>query len=113
MPSLLVQIISFMIRYVNVVSDEMSRMKVARESRGFEASGIRSWRFLGSVAAALFIRSYERGERVYLAMLARGYTGSLPDGGRHPASVRQWAQGLSFPAAACVVLAAYAMVVAR
>lgn len=113
LPNLLVQIISFMIRYVNVVSDEMSRMKVARESRGFEASGLRSWRFLGSVAAALFIRSYERGERVYLAMLARGYTGSLPDGGQHPASLRQWTRGLVLPLSAFLVWVVYATVVVR
>jgi len=31
-------------------------------------------------AGALFIRSYERGERVHLAMLSRGYTGSLTPG---------------------------------
>ena len=100
MPSLLVQIISFMIRYVNVVSDEMSRMAVARASRGFEATGVRSWRFLGQVAGALFIRSYERGERVYLAMLSRGYSGTLPDTGHDPASLRQWMQGMAIPVVA-------------
>jgi len=104
MPSLLVQIITFMIRYVNVVSDEMSRMAIARASRGFEATGVRSWRLLGQVAGALFIRSYERGERVYLAMLSRGYAGSLPDGGQASASMRQWAQGLVLPVLASVVL---------
>jgi cobalt/nickel transport system permease protein len=36
---------------------------------------------------ALFIRSYERGERVHLAMLARGYDGTMPVLGR-PASRR-------------------------
>lgn len=104
MPSLLVQIISFMIRYVNVVSDEMSRMAVARASRGFEATGVRSWRFLGQVAGALFIRSYERGERVYLAMLSRGYTGSLPDGAHDSASIRQWMMGLMPPVLASMAL---------
>ena len=104
MPNLLVQIVSFMIRYVNVVSDEMSRMKVARLSRGFEAQGVRSWRFLANVAGALFIRSYERGERVYLAMLSRGYAGRLPDTGHEGAGVRQWAQGLSLPVLALAVL---------
>lgn len=103
MPNLLVQIVSFMIRYVNVVSDEMARMKVARLSRGFEAQGVRSWRFLANVAGALFIRSYERGERVYLAMLSRGYGGRLPDTGHGSAGTRQWAQGLSLPVLALVV----------
>jgi cobalt/nickel transport system permease protein len=68
----------FMIRYLDVVSDEMRRMKVARESRGFTARNVRHWPVLARSAGALFIRSYERGERVHLAMLSRGYTGTLP-----------------------------------
>ena len=78
LPKLLVQIATFMLRYVNVVSDEMQRMKIARTSRGFEARGIKDWKVLGHASGALFIRSYERGERVHLAMLSRGYVGSLP-----------------------------------
>jgi cobalt/nickel transport system permease protein len=81
-PSLLVQIMGFMVRYLDVVTDEMRRMKVARESRGFTARNVRHWPVLARSAGALFIRSYERGERVHLAMLSRGYTGSLPDTGR-------------------------------
>jgi cobalt/nickel transport system permease protein len=68
-----------MIRYVNVVNDELGRMKIARESLGFESRGIRSWKILAQTLGALFIRSYERGERVYLAMLARGFNGKLPE----------------------------------
>ena len=78
-PNLLVQIMGFMIRYLDVVTDEMGRMKVARESRGFQASNVRHWPILARSSGALFIRSYERGERVHLAMLARGYTGTMPD----------------------------------
>lgn len=43
LPPLLVQIASFMIRYGDVITDEMRRMRIARESRGFEASGIKHW----------------------------------------------------------------------
>ena len=78
LPALMVQIATFMLRYVNVVSDEMERMKVARQSRGFEAKGIADWKILTQAAGALFIRSYERGERVHLAMLSRGYVGVMP-----------------------------------
>ena len=78
-PNLLVQIMGFMIRYLDVVTDEMGRMKVARESRGFRASSVRHWPILARSSGALFIRSYERGERVHLAMLARGYTGTMPE----------------------------------
>jgi cobalt/nickel transport system permease protein len=78
MPHPLVQIMGFMIRYLDVVTDEMRRMRIARESRGFSARNARHWPVLARSAGALFIRSYERGERVHLAMLSRGYTGRMP-----------------------------------
>lgn len=79
MPTLLVQIATFMLRYVNVISAESERMEVARQSRGFIATGPKHWKVLAQAAGTLFIRSYERGERVHLAMLSRGYVGNLPD----------------------------------
>ena len=77
-PNQLVQIMGFMIRYLDVVTDEMRRMRIARESRGFRGSSIRHWPVIARSAGALFIRSYERGERVHLAMMSRGYTGKMP-----------------------------------
>lgn len=97
LPAVMVQIASFMLRYVNVISDEMERMKVARESRGFAATGIKHWKVLATSAAALFIRSYERGERVHLAMLSRGFDGNLPSLDNNKATQRQWATALSLP----------------
>jgi cobalt/nickel transport system permease protein len=97
LPAVMVQIASFMLRYVNVISDEMERMKVARESRGFVATGIKHWKVLATSAAALFIRSYERGERVHLAMLSRGFDGNLPSLENNKATQRQWAIALSLP----------------
>jgi cobalt/nickel transport system permease protein len=97
LPAVMVQIASFMLRYVNVISDEMERMKVARESRGFVATGIKHWKVLATSAAALFIRSYERGERVHLAMLSRGFDGNLPSLENNKATQRQWATALSLP----------------
>ena len=77
-PPLLVEITSFMVRYADVVTDEMRRMRIARESRGFQASHLGHLQVVARSAGALFIRSYERGERVHLAMLSRGYTGVMP-----------------------------------
>lgn len=77
-PTLIIQIATFMLRYTNVVNDEMERMRIARASRGFEATGVKHWKILGQSAGALFIRSYERGERVHLAMVSRGYQGLMP-----------------------------------
>jgi cobalt/nickel transport system permease protein len=78
LPTLVVQIIMFMIRYADVVTDEMRRMHIARVSRGFVARDLRQLPVLARSLSALFIRSYEHGERVHLAMLSRGYTGRMP-----------------------------------
>lgn len=76
-PKLFVTILSFMYRYAFVLVDEVARMWRARESRSF--GGGRAWRLrtLGAMIGTLFIRSYERGERVYQAMLARGFEGEV------------------------------------
>ena len=103
MPTPMVQIASFMLRYVNVVNDEMLRMAVARASRGFEATGIRQWPVLATAAGALFIRSYERGERVHLAMIARGYQGDLPKTEKINNSAKYWAIGLAVPFIALII----------
>lgn len=78
LPDLLVQIMGFMIRYLSVVTSELGRMLTAMRSRGADPRSPRHWPSLARALGALFIRSYERGERVHLAMLSRGYTGRLP-----------------------------------
>jgi cobalt/nickel transport system permease protein len=77
-PDPIVQIMGFMIRYLDVVTGEMGRMLTAMRSRGCDPRSPRHWPALARSLGALFIRSYERGERVHLAMLSRGYTGTLP-----------------------------------
>ena len=104
LPMIMVQIASFMLRYINVISDEMERMKVARESRGFIATGIKHWKVLATAAGALFIRSYERGERVHLSMLSRGYEGQLPHEEPKHNNAKSWSIALSLPFAAALVL---------
>ncbi|MEP0807223.1 MAG: cobalt ECF transporter T component CbiQ [Chloroflexota bacterium] len=83
-PSILTTIIAFLYRYLFVLVDEVFRLLRARESRSATAAGSRSggsvaWgaRVAGNMAGQLFLRSYERSDRVYNAMLARGYTGRL------------------------------------
>lgn len=103
-PDLLVQIAMFMLRYLDVIVGEMRRMRVARESRGFLARDLRQVPVVARSAGALFIRSYERGERVHLAMLSRGYTGRMPVIDDARASARQWGTALALPLAALGVL---------
>lgn len=77
-PRALTAIGAFMIRYLDVVTGELQRMRVARESRGDRARWLWQAKAVGAGAGALFVRSHERGERVFLAMESRGYTGTLP-----------------------------------
>ena len=77
MPDLIVQIMGFMIRYLDVVTADLGRMLVAMRSRGADPRSPRHWPALARTLGALFVRSYERGERVHLAMLSRGYDGTM------------------------------------
>jgi cobalt/nickel transport system permease protein len=83
-PSILTTIIAFLYRYLFVLADEVFRLLRAREARSAAVAGSRSggsvaWRagVAGNMAGQLFLRSYERSDRVYNAMLARGYTGHM------------------------------------
>lgn len=93
-PSLLITIATLMLRYVQVIVDEARRMRVARICRGHNP------RFLWQVGATargigtLFIRSYERGERVHIAMVSRGWSGVLPSPVQPTPPVRLWLAGL-------------------
>jgi len=75
MPRVMVMILSFMYRYIFVLIDEVMRMKQARDSRNFGGKRLWQIRTIGNMIGTLFIRSYERGERVYAAMLSRGFDG--------------------------------------
>jgi len=72
LPRELTSIMAFMVRYLDLIVDEARRMRIAREARGFTARGPRAWRILAAAVGALFVRGHGRGERVHLAMLARG-----------------------------------------
>ncbi|MBA2416822.1 MAG: cobalt ECF transporter T component CbiQ [Geodermatophilaceae bacterium] len=106
MPETLVQIMTFMFRYVEVVLAEMTRMRIARESRGFQARHAGHLRVLANSAGALFIRSYERGERVHLAMLSRGYVGRMPVLVDVRSAPSQWAVAALLPLVAVATTAA-------
>jgi cobalt/nickel transport system permease protein len=77
-PKLLVAILSSMYRYIAVLVDEFNSMRRAAVSRNL--MGGSQWQRLvvGNMIGALFIRTYDRGDRIHQSMLARGYTGLLP-----------------------------------
>lgn len=77
-PPLLVATLASMYRYIGVLIGEFTAMRRAAESRNL--MGSRRWQRLvvGNMIGSLFIRTYERGDRVYQAMLSRGYQGVPP-----------------------------------
>ncbi len=75
-PGLIIKLLSFMYRYLFILEDEILRKKRALDAR---SSGKKDWRIIKStanMAGSLFVHTYERAERIYLAMCARGYKGS-------------------------------------
>jgi cobalt/nickel transport system permease protein len=82
-PRVIVAIVGFMVRYLFVLADEALRMIRARTSRSPALEGVQGpgifWQghTAGMMIGSLFLRSLERSERVYAAMLARGYDGEL------------------------------------
>jgi len=82
-PRIIVATVLFMYRYLFVIGEEALRLLRARDSRsarvGRQSGGSLPWRakVLGNMVGSLFLRSYERGERVFDAMAARGFNGEL------------------------------------
>lgn len=78
MPPLLVAILASMYRYIGVLVEEFSTMRRAALARNLMSRKRRQRLVVGNMIGALFIRTYERGDRVHQAMLSRGYTGLPP-----------------------------------
>ncbi|MEV6704339.1 cobalt ECF transporter T component CbiQ [Micromonospora wenchangensis] len=110
-PQIVTQIATFMLRYLDVLVGEARRMRVARISRGDDPRFLWQLRGFAAGVGALFLRAFERGERVYLAMLSRGYTGRMPAvwQGAGAATAGQWVAAATVPLAA-VAIAAVAVV---
>jgi cobalt/nickel transport system permease protein len=71
--------LSFLYRYVFVLADEVERMRHARDSRRVGRAGMRAeLKLLGSMLGTLMVRSFERADHMYQAMLSRGFSGEFP-----------------------------------
>ena len=77
-PAVVVAIVAFMLRYLELVVDEVGRMRRAMVARAYAPRWIWEARPAASSVGTLFVRTYERGERVHQAMVARGFTGVMP-----------------------------------
>jgi cobalt/nickel transport system permease protein len=108
-PAVLTSMLVLMIRYIDVLAAEAARMRLARVARGDSPRLLHQAGAIAKGVGALFLRSYERGERVYLAMLSRGFDGATPDlavvGAPPRARPRQWVL-VMLPAVAAVAVSA-------
>jgi cobalt/nickel transport system permease protein len=107
-PPLFTAITIFMVRYLELITDELNRMRVAMTARGYDPRWLSQVRPIASSAGALFVRTYERGERVHGAMVARGFTGVMPALDHRRASPAEWA-AVGLIVLICVVVAVLAV----
>ena len=77
MPAVLVATLQFMDRYRYVLVDELDRMTTARRARTFNRRDSLTWGLLTGLIGLLFLRTFERAERVHGAMVARGWDGVI------------------------------------
>jgi cobalt/nickel transport system permease protein len=106
-PAVLTATISFMYRYLFVLVDEAMRLQTARAARS-AGEGRSVWwraRILGRMIGSLFIRSYERSERIYAAMLSRGFAGEVRTLTRLTWQARDTWVGLAWVAALVAIAA--------
>ncbi|MGH8945153.1 MAG: cobalt ECF transporter T component CbiQ [Acidimicrobiia bacterium] len=106
-PLVLTSIAGFMIRYLEIIVEELGRMRMAMTARGYRPRWVSQIRPIASSAGATFVRSYERGERVHGAMLSRGFTGVMPRLGSSPATAGDWIvmSAVLFPVLTVAVMA--------
>jgi len=98
-PRLLVSIFGLMWRYMFVLADEVLRLMRARAARsghsdqpGLKPGGGVAWRarVTGGMAGNLFLRAFERSDRIYMAMLSRGYDGEVRSAPLPPLGMTSW-----------------------
>jgi cobalt/nickel transport system permease protein len=111
-PGILVSIIAFMYRYLFVLTDEVLRLRRARDARSARLqpgkgglSLLRRARTAGSMAGQLMLRSLERSDQIFNAMLARGYTGQLLTLNPHHMESKDWLAGVAGALLVAAVLA--------
>ncbi|MFA5843907.1 MAG: cobalt ECF transporter T component CbiQ [Coriobacteriia bacterium] len=77
-PDIFITLFSFLSRYVDIFRAQLRSLRIALDSRAPTMGRLGRWRLYGNLAGNLFVRAYDRGERVHAAMLSRGFDGTLP-----------------------------------
>jgi cobalt/nickel transport system permease protein len=97
-------VMGFMLRYADVLTEKIGAQRRAMAARGYDPRWFVQAKPLAVSAGTIFVRSYEHGERIQRAMIARGYAGSMPATRRQPATRSDWLIALT-PAVAALVVA--------
>ncbi|MGQ9691000.1 MAG: cobalt ECF transporter T component CbiQ [Thermoproteota archaeon] len=93
-PKFFIAMTAITYRFIFLFINEAYRMVLAKEARTTKKEGrLRIMRSLAHIISTLFIRAYERGERVYMAMTARGYTGEVKSINETRCGRRDWVFG--------------------
>lgn len=77
-PVIVVDLLALTYRYIFVLVGEAMRLRRAAAARGYRPRWLGQAFLIGRLIGRLFVRSYERAERVYDAMVLRGFTGRMP-----------------------------------
>jgi len=103
-PPTLAAIVSSMLRSLDLVADQLRRMRTAMVARAHDPRWLWQARPIATSMGTVFVRSYERGERTHAAMVARGYSGTMPDLGDRGATAAEWVAALVPAAVAAAAL---------
>jgi len=77
-PDKLVMIFYFCIRYFHLIGSEYLRLREAMKVRSFRPrTNMRTYKSYANLLGMLLVRSHDRAERVYAAMLCRGFNGRI------------------------------------
>lgn len=105
MPKIFIAMTAITYRFIFFFINEAYRMILAKEARTVKKEGrLRIIRSLAHIISTLFIRAYERGERVYMAMTARGYTGEVKSMNETRCGRKDWVFGFACVLACFTIL---------
>jgi len=89
LPTIFVDMLALTYRYLHILIDEATRLRRAAIARGYAPKWLPQAVIVGRLVGTLFIRSYERAERVYGAMCLRGYNGQIPAAASSPLRISE------------------------
>lgn len=103
-PEAAAQIFLFTYRYLFLLSEEMRSIERSLASKSFaKKTDLRTAKVIGTALGMLFVRSYERSERIYRAMVSRGYDGALPSTVKFEMKGADWAKSIAVVGAALLL----------